>query len=183
MNKSPVENLSSVPHTNPMSCPCGTGKDYADCCAPFHQGKEWPETAESLMRSRYSAYVKCELGFLKESFAPSQRGEFDENSSRQWATQSKWKSLEILNTTKGSAKDTTGTVEFIARYDIGGKEQAHHEIAEFRKEGDGAKKRWYFVDGKAPEKKPIVREEPKVGRNDPCPCGSGKKYKKCCALA
>lgn len=25
-----------------------------------------------------------------------------------------------------------------------------------------------------------VREEPKIGRNDPCPCGSGKKYKKCC---
>jgi len=27
---------------------------------------------------------------------------------------------------------------------------------------------------------PIVNEEPKVGRNDPCPCGSGKKYKNCC---
>jgi hypothetical protein len=25
----------------------------------------------------------------------------------------------------------------------------------------------------------VKREEPKVGRNDPCPCGSGKKYKKC----
>ena len=29
-------------------------------------------------------------------------------------------------------------------------------------------------------KKPTIREEDKVGRNDPCPCGSGKKYKKCC---
>lgn len=28
-----------------------------------------------------------------------------------------------------------------------------------------------------------VRTEPKIGRNEPCPCGSGKKYKKCCALA
>jgi preprotein translocase subunit SecA len=27
---------------------------------------------------------------------------------------------------------------------------------------------------------PVVRDAPKVGRNDPCPCGSGKKYKKCC---
>ena len=27
---------------------------------------------------------------------------------------------------------------------------------------------------------PVRREEPKIGRNDPCPCGSGKKYKKCC---
>lgn len=31
-------------------------------------------------------------------------------------------------------------------------------------------------------KKPFVREEPRVGRNDPCPCGSGKKYKKCCLV-
>ena len=29
------------------------------------------------------------------------------------------------------------------------------------------------------EPKPMRRTEPKVGRNDPCPCGSGKKYKKC----
>jgi len=29
-------------------------------------------------------------------------------------------------------------------------------------------------------RKPTVRDEDKVGRNDPCPCGSGKKYKKCC---
>ena len=34
---------------------------------------------------------------------------------------------------------------------------------------------------KTVEKKPIVKKE-KVGRNDPCPCGSGKKYKKCCGL-
>ena len=27
---------------------------------------------------------------------------------------------------------------------------------------------------------PVKRDEPKVGRNDPCPCGSGKKYKRCC---
>ena len=30
--------------------------------------------------------------------------------------------------------------------------------------------------------KQIVRETVKVGRNDPCPCGSGKKYKKCCGV-
>lgn len=33
---------------------------------------------------------------------------------------------------------------------------------------------------KAEAPKPTVRSEQKVGRNDPCPCGSGKKYKKCC---
>ena len=30
---------------------------------------------------------------------------------------------------------------------------------------------------------PVTREAPKVGRNDPCPCGSGKKFKKCCGAA
>ncbi len=29
-------------------------------------------------------------------------------------------------------------------------------------------------------KAPVIREQPKVGRNDPCPCGSGKKFKQCC---
>jgi preprotein translocase subunit SecA len=35
-------------------------------------------------------------------------------------------------------------------------------------------------DGAPPVKKPVKRETEKVGRNSPCPCGSGKKYKKCC---
>ena len=33
---------------------------------------------------------------------------------------------------------------------------------------------------KAYKKSKIVVKEKKIGRNDPCPCGSGKKYKKCC---
>ena len=39
---------------------------------------------------------------------------------------------------------------------------------------------WKFIDGEIETGVPYVREEPKIGRNDPCPCGSGKKYKKCC---
>ncbi len=35
------------------------------------------------------------------------------------------------------------------------------------------------LQGKEPTP-PLVRPEPKIGRNDLCPCGSGKKYKKCC---
>ena len=31
-----------------------------------------------------------------------------------------------------------------------------------------------------PTEKQLVRKPPKVGRNEPCPCGSGKKFKKCC---
>jgi preprotein translocase subunit SecA len=32
------------------------------------------------------------------------------------------------------------------------------------------------------KKKPFMRAKGRVGRNDPCPCGSGKKYKKCCGI-
>ena len=46
----------------------------------------------------------------------------------------------------------------------------------FRKEGD----EWFYVEGNVYAKQPVRRETPKIGRNDPCPCGSGKKYKKCC---
>jgi SEC-C motif-containing protein len=68
-----------------------------------------------------------------------------------------------------------GTVEFVARYRQGGKVFAHHEQASFRK-ADG---RWLYVDGTI-NPKPAQRFAAKVGRNDPCPCGSGQKYKKCC---
>jgi SEC-C motif-containing protein len=67
-------------------------------------------------------------------------------------------------------------VEFRAMYTANGEFCNHHEVSRFVKEPDG----WKFADGELVGETPIVREEPKVGRNDPCPCGSGKKYKKCC---
>lgn len=39
---------------------------------------------------------------------------------------------------------------------------------------------WIWDDKFMAEQQPFVRQNPKIGRNDPCPCGSGKKYKKCC---
>ncbi|MBD3244209.1 MAG: hypothetical protein GF331_26695, partial [Chitinivibrionales bacterium] len=72
-----------------------------------------------------------------------------------------------------------GTVEFIASYDDSEGFKRHHEIGHFHK----LHAAWYYEDGEMVKPKPVVRETPKVGRNDPCPCGSGKKYKKCCALS
>jgi SEC-C motif-containing protein len=64
----------------------------------------------------------------------------------------------------------------MAIYHEKGKVVRHHELAEFAKE-DG---QWYFVDGRAPKHVQSIRQGPKIGRNDPCPCGSGRKFKKCC---
>ena len=158
------------------ACPCGSGRDYTDCCQPFIQGKKHPETAEALMRSRYSAHVKSEVDYICDSIHPDHRKSFDAKSVAAWCKKARWLSLEILETSDGGPQDSSGTVEFIATYREKEKTIRHHEIADFQRQDA----RWYFKDGRAPEQVQFVRKGPKIGRNDPCPCGSGKKFKKCC---
>ncbi len=157
-------------------CPCKTGKKYSECCEPLITGSRPAQTAEELMRSRYTAYATTKVKYIIETSHPDSQENYDENAVREWSEESEWLGLEILDTIKGGPEDDLGQVEFIARYRQGGDRQKHHEVATFSKV-DGT---WYFVDGKTPEVEQIVRKTPKVGRNDPCPCGSGKKYKKCC---
>ena len=83
--------------------------------------------------------------------------------------------LELRAVTDGGVDDAIGTVEFVARFRFNGEQHLHHELASFRREQG----RWVFVAGDMNPKGP-PRRVVKVGRNDPCPCGSGKKYKKCC---
>lgn len=173
-----------------MSCPCGSTLTLEKCCKPFIQDKTLPETAEQLMRSRYTAYTLHEVDYLKETLSPESREDFDEKATRDWATKTKWKKLSILSTKKGLASDQKGTVEFCAQFEYDGQDLQLHEISEFKKDKSG---RWFYVDGEAhthpaqenveeAHKKPetFVRSTQKIGRNDPCPCGSGNKFKKCC---
>ena len=161
-----------------MDCPCGSGLAYADCCEPVIAGVRPALTAEALMRARYAAYARAEIDFLLSSLHPSARDGHDEKAVRDWAENSRWLGLTILSTEAGGEQDDTGAVEFEATYAYGeeGRPRRHHERAEFTREG-GA---WFFIHGAPVKEKPVVREEPKIGRNDPCACGSGKKYKKCC---
>lgn len=173
-------------------CPCGSKNEYGVCCAPYIQGETQAPTAEALMRSRYTAYTQANIGYIKSTTAPEKRKDFDEAGAREWATKSKWVKLEIMNTKQGGAGDAKGVVEFTATYRLNGKGVEHHEVAEFRR--DDKENRWYFVDADSHEHvegqghhhhhhhepiMPVVREQPKIGRNDACPCGSGQKYKKC----
>jgi SEC-C motif-containing protein len=171
------------------ACECGSSLEYSKCCEPYISGEKPAPTAEALMRSRYVAYVNANIGYLKSTLAPEKRKEFDEAGAREWATKSKWLGLEILKTTEGQSKDATGVVEFNAKYKLNGRSIEHHEVAEFRQ--DLNEKIWYFVDAESHEhldgqghhhhepQAPVVRDQPKIGRNDPCTCGSGLKYKKC----
>lgn len=131
------------------------------------------------MRSRYSAYVKRDYAHLERSLDAAQRTDFSLTDTRNWAEHSEWLGLTILRTEKGGPDDAEGVVEFSARFRAGGKEHEHLEAARFTRE-DG---QWRYSGTVEAKGETVHRESPKVGRNDPCPCGSGRKYKKCCGAA
>ena len=158
-----------------MSCPCGKGESIEVCCGPYLSGEKSPETAELLMRARYTAYATQNIDFVISSHDPATASEVDRGNTEAWSKNSEWLGLEIVGTEGGTATDTEGVVEFIARYKIQKVKLDHRERATFKKVND----RWFFVDGVEVKGPPVRRTEPRVGRNDPCPCGSGKKYKKC----
>lgn len=176
-----------------MNCPCGSGRTIAECCEPFISGASFPRTAEELMRSRYTAYTQANIAYIKKTLAPESAKTFDSAAAKKWAEEANWQGLKILKTEKGGPDDRKGVVEFVATYTQDGEEIEHHEVSQFRKDGKG---HWLFVDGDSHTHKggeghhhhhhkpvTVVREAPKVGRNDPCPCGSGKKFKKCHGLS
>ena len=127
------------------------------------------------MRSRYAAYTLQEIDYIVATHDPATVSEVDRDSTAQWAKEATWLGLEIVSTRDGGAGDDTGEVEFIARYRVEAGEAVHHERSSFRRI-DG---KWFYVTGDMVKAKPVVRAAPKVGRNEPCPCGSGAKYKKC----
>lgn len=153
-----------------MNCPCGAQETFSKCCEPYLLGKKTASTPEILMRSRYTAYVKANIDYIEKT--QTDNSDFNKNEALTWASESEWLGLEIKNAKRN-------VVEFIARYKIKGQDKicVHQEISEFVKNDE----KWFFKKGTIVGAQPIKRTEAKVGRNDPCPCGSGKKYKKCCA--
>jgi SEC-C motif-containing protein len=120
------------------SCPCGLPRPYVECCGRFHAGTAAAPTAEALMRSRYSAFVKGDAGYLLRTWHPRTRpGRLDLDPGMRWT------GLEILDTVDGSAFHATGIVEFRASYRGG----ALRERSRFERV-DGA---WVYVDGEFPE--------------------------------
>jgi SEC-C motif-containing protein len=126
------------------------------------------------MRARYSAYVFANMDFIFESTHSDHRQGYDHAGTKEWAETAEWQGLEIIDTKNGGVDDSVGEVEFIARFAEKGNDREHHEAGQFKKK-EGL---WYFTDGKMVSPKPVTVV--KIGRNDPCTCGSGIKYKKCC---
>lgn len=153
-----------------LPCPCDLGLPYARCCGPRHDGSRPAETAVALMRSRYSAYATGKFDYLHATHA---QGATDEEKKAMVAgsLRAKWLSLEIQSTEGGGEAEREGFVTFKARYVVGTKIHALVERSRF----DRPEARWRYVEGAA-----TWSVEPHApGRNDPCPCASGKKFKQC----
>lgn len=132
------------------------------------------KTAEEMMRARYRAFETGDIDFLVESQDEDTRDTLDVQETKKWAEESKWLGLEIISTEAGQENDDEGIVEFKATYEEDGKVVVHHEKSRFvKKNGIWYYNHWLPLQGT------IVKDE-RIGRNDPCTCGSGKKYKKCC---
>ena len=122
-----------------MQCPCGSELSFNQCCRPFHDGKAAP-TAEALLRSRYSAYVLANGNYLHRSWHASTR---PTKKSLLQLPPTQWTDLTIVRTEQGGVNDTTGLVEFIARYQEGLQIKQLHETSRFVREGG----RWFYIDG------------------------------------
>ena len=156
-------------------CPCQSKKPFLACCEPYITGKAAAPTAEALMHARYTSYATGNIDFIADTHAPENSDAFDRKASEKWAKDSTWKGLTVVATKDGGPNDKTGIVSFIAGFAKDGKDYEHREIATFRKEGAN----WLFIDGRSPKAETHVNTGPDVGRNDPCHCGSNKKFKKC----
>jgi len=129
-------------------CPCCSEKNYSDCCGKYIGTKEIAPDAETVMRSRYTAYVIGNINHIAKTIPLLHRKEFDERSAIEWSKAAKWLGLEVIST-KEHAQGKKARVEFRAKYEIEGEKLDHHEVAMFEK----VQARWLFIDSKIIEQK------------------------------
>jgi len=126
-----------------MLCYCNSKRTYSECCEPIILGKQYAQTAEQLMRSRYSAYVVGNINYLMSSHHPSTRPIKERKSILKWTKSLSWVSLEIVSKQNGQQHDNEGNVEFKALYMENGKLECIHENSYFVKE----KNKWHYKSG------------------------------------
>ena len=122
-------------------CPCGSGKRYEACCGVYHFGEQNAPTAEALMRSRYSAFVKHEINYLKQTMWPPYQKNFDEMEYLVRAQNSIWLGLTIEDQEAGEIGDKEGTVTFTAVSMLNGSLAKQQEKSLFKTRNG----RWYYV--------------------------------------
>lgn len=149
-----------------LSCPCGSAQ-YSQCCQPLHSGQKKAQTAEQLMKSRYSAFAKQEIAYIVATTALGQQQALDVQAIAAWSKSNQWLKLEVVQA-KEKLDKNHAQVEFKAHFHDGQQMQIHHEVSHFVYHVD----QWYFLD-------PTTDQQ--VTMKQPCICGSTKKFKQCCA--
>ncbi|OIQ26733.1 YchJ family metal-binding protein [uncultured Vibrio sp.] len=156
-------------------CPCGSAAPYRLCCEPIHLDQHSAKKPEQIMRARYSAHVLKLVDFVIDTYHPS----CNAHESRDGITESinsDWQKLEVIGTEEGESSNE-GYVSFRAYFNEGQQQYCMQEKSRFVKH-DGL---WFYIDGVVEgQEESVTQPSAKVGRNDPCTCGSGKKSKKCC---
>jgi SEC-C motif-containing protein len=132
----------------------------------------YPENPKDLLKARYEAFVRGDVDFILESHHPETRSQVDRESIRKWSQESKWLGLEVEGL---EDHQDHAHIRFKVEYERDFSKFTHAEIADFRK----YEERWYYYDSEFPNPETNRRSQEKIGRNDPCHCGSGKKFKKC----
>lgn len=136
------------------ACPCSPERAYATCCEPYHAGLAFPDTAEVLMRSRYSAYALAGktpqlIHYLANTHDPKtfRQGDDELRAMQAWAEVVHFTALEVLSTFAGQPDDKVGKVTFRAHYyeyDRSQQPLVLEETSRFRR----YRGRWVYIDGK-----------------------------------
>lgn len=139
----------------PTGCPCG-GPSLATCCGPYIDGSAIAPTAEALMRSRYTAYGQRNAPYLLATWHASTRPAeplFGAGEKLQWLGLEVKSALRLRQRKEEEADQDRDTVEFVARFKVGGRAERLHEISNFVREPDaiGGALRWFYVDGHFPQ--------------------------------
>lgn len=122
-------------------CPCGSRRGFAACCGRYLSRDEVPPTAEALMRSRFTAYVRGDYAWL----AMTHRGlEGQAGALEEGGKGVRWTRLDVRRVEGGGEGDAVGTVEFVAWYRKRAKSAWLHEVSRFERDDKG---RWVYVEG------------------------------------
>jgi len=162
--------------TQGNACPCCSGKNFVECCKSIIEGKVIAANPVELMRSRYTAHACKNMPHIIRTMRGKALKLFDkEKTEEEWFELCNWIKLEIIDASAVDKNSKHGIVEFKAYCVFNGEEQILHERSKFSKIDN----QWYYISGQ--HKNAVIHAADKVGRNEECPCGSGKKYKKCCS--
>ena len=151
---------------HPTLCNCGSRLPFSGCCQPLLRGECDASSAEHLMRSRYTAYSLGDFAYVSRTWHASTCPPNLIDALNQENVKTQWLGLNILNSQPGKSTEEA-YVTFFARYSDEQSPSWIYETSRFVRENN----RWYYIDG--------IHRIP--GRNETCPCGSQKKFKKCCA--